>query len=195
MARVISLAILLGSSLGPSLGLGGCTPAPPPAPGPGAEVAAAKAEAPGSAPVCPHGGIHPEGCDGPVVAADTSQTHFGAQFAEPATVPLRQALAGLTEDPVRVSGTVESVCQKKGCWMVLTDGDQGARILMKDHAFAVPMDCKGKRAEVEGVLTARTFTEAQAKHLEQDRGGDPNAVSGARKEYVLSATGVRLLES
>ena len=96
---------------------------------------------------------------------------------------------------MRVSGTVDSVCQKMGCWMVLADGDKNARILMKDHAFTVPMDCKGRKAEVEGTLTAKTFTEDQVKHLEQDGGGDPSKVSGQREEYVLSATGVRLVDS
>lgn len=74
--------------------------------------------------------------------------------------------------------------------MVVKDGDVSARVLMKDHGFAVPMDSRGKKVQVEGTLTSRTFTEAQVKHLEKDGGGDPAKVSGTRTEHVLTASGV-----
>jgi hypothetical protein len=76
--------------------------------------------------------------------------------------------------------------------MVIKDGEKTARVLMKDHAFAVPKDARGKKARVEGTLQARTFTEAQVKHLEKDGGGDPSKVSGERSEYVLTASGVEI---
>ena len=80
--------------------------------------------------------------------------------------------------------------------MVLKDGDAAiARILMKDHAFAVPMDSKGKTAIVEGTLATRTFSEKEVKHLEKDAGGDPSAVGGERKEFVLTASGIQIPNS
>lgn len=141
---------------------------------------------------CPHGGGH-----------DTPSTgepgHFGAAFALKETRALGPILAAgkdaLPKDAVQVSGTVDSVCQKKGCWMVVKDGDQEARILMKDHSFTVPMDTKGKPVVVEGTLEARTFTEAQVKHLEKDAGKDPAAAAGERTEYVLTASGVKIQNS
>ncbi len=125
-------------------------------------------------------------------APSQSSGHFGAPFSVAAAVPLTAALGANTQDAVLVSGTVEAVCQKKGCWMVVKDGTNTARVMMKDHAFAVPIDSRGKPVLVEGQLTKRTFDEAQVKHLEQDRGGDPNAVSGARDEHVLMATAVEI---
>ena len=107
-------------------------------------------------------------------------------------LPLAKAIGASTTGTVLVSGTVEAVCQKKGCWMVVKDGTDSARVMMKDHAFAVPIDARGKAVLVEGELTSRTFTEAQAKHLEEDKGGDPNAVAGERKEHVLMATAVEI---
>jgi hypothetical protein len=138
---------------------------------------------------CPHG-AGAEGCAHAEVPAAGSSGHFGAPFALASAVPLSGAAVG--PGPVQVRGTVSSVCQKKGCWLVLEEGGRSARVLMKDHAFAVPMDCRGKSALVEGVLEERVFTAAQAKHLEEDGGGDPAKVAGERKEYVLSATAVRL---
>ncbi len=125
-------------------------------------------------------------------APTQSTGHFGSAFAATSPVPLTAAIGANTTGVVLVSGTVEAVCQKKGCWMVVKDGTNSARVMMKDHAFAVPVDSRGKSVLVEGELSKRTFNEAQVKHLEQDRGGDPSAVAGARDEYVLTATAVEI---
>ena len=137
---------------------------------------------------CPHGGADH------AAPASTVPGHFGAVFAIKETRPLAQVLASGKEfkDPVQVSGQVDSVCQKKGCWLVVKDGEAQARILMKDHGFTVPMDSKGKPVVVEGTIEARTFNEAQVKHLEKDAGKDPAAVTGERTEYVLTATAIEL---
>jgi hypothetical protein len=143
----------------------------------------------------PHG---EEGCGANGAPAGTGTPgHYGAAFALKDAKPLGQVLAakGDMKAPVLVSGEVESVCQKAGCWLVVKDGEAHARILMKDHAFTVPMDTKGKPVVVEGTLEARTFNEAQVKHLEKDGGGDPAAVAGERTEYVLTATGIELKNS
>ncbi len=133
---------------------------------------------------CPGGGmVEPD-------APKASSGHFGAAFTQTAAVPLGKAVADGRTDTVLISGTVEAVCQKKGCWMVVKDGPVTARVMMKDHAFAVPVDSRGKPVKVEGTIGKRTFDEAQVKHLEADKGGNPDAVAGARDEYVLMATGV-----
>jgi len=140
-------------------------------------------------PSCPHGGGEGEEPQGPA----TGEGHFGAPFQLADAVPLGKAIeTGGAEAPVKVSGTVEAVCQKKGCWMVVKDGAESARVLMKDHGFAVPMDSRGKSVVVEGTLSSREFDEAQVKHLEADRGGDPSKVSGTRKEHVLTASAIEI---
>lgn len=149
-----------------------------------------------------HGDHHgkEEGCPHGESDSKTAGTgvpgHHGAAFALTDNKPLRDVLASadanLPTTAIQVTGEVSSVCQKKGCWMVLKDGDSAiARIMMKDHAFAVPMDVKGKSAIVEGTLTSRTFTEKEVKHLEKDGGGDPAEVAGERKEFVLTASGIK----
>ena len=139
-----------------------------------------------------------EGCASPDAPVDTGTPgHFGAVFALKDPKPLSQVLASAKDlkDPVQVSGEVESVCQKKGCWLVVKDGEAQARILMKDHSFTVPMDIKGKPVIVEGTLETKTFNEAQTKHLAKDAGKDPATVSGESNEYVLTATAVQLKNS
>src|SRR5690606_2463714 len=59
--------------------------------------------------------------------------------------------------PHRFSGRITEVCQKEGCWMMLEDNGEAARVMMKDHAFAVPKDARGS-AEVHGVLSVKELT-------------------------------------
>ena len=134
---------------------------------------------------CPGGPAEPE-------APAEGGGHFGDPFALASAVPLSKAITAGGEEPVQITGEVEAVCQKKGCWMVVRDGSESARVLMKDHAFAVPMDCRGKAVTVEGTLASRTFTEGEVKHLEKDAGRDPSKVSGERTEHVLTASAVEI---
>ena len=137
-----------------------------------------------------------EGCEHGAGAAPTESTgHFGAQFAVTEAKPLSSVLAGtLPTDAVKVTGTVDAVCQAKGCWMVIKDGEMTARVLVKDHAFAIPMDGKGKAATVEGTLEAKELTEANVAHLKKD-GDDTIKGDEARKEYFLHATAVELAQN
>jgi hypothetical protein len=182
------------------------TPAPAPKAAPAAEPAPAKVAA--AEPAKPAKPDDEDGCiykdantphDAECPSHDAmppsaTPGHFGAEFALKDPKPLSSVLAAANDQkaPILVSGTVDSVCQKKGCWLVVKDGEAQARIMMKDHAFTAPMDCKGKNVVVEGTLEARTFNEAQVKHLEKDAGKDPAAVTGERVEYVLTATGMEL---
>lgn len=121
--------------------------------------------------------------------------HFGKTFELTDKAPLgdvAKAAKDGEERTVRVTGTIDKVCQKKGCWMVVKDGDFEARVVMKDAAFTVPLDSTGKAAQVEGTLKVRVYTEAQAKHLAEDGGQDPNAVTGEKKEFLLMATAVEI---
>jgi hypothetical protein len=132
-------------------------------------------------------------CDHGAGAAPTGSTgHFGAAFAVAESKPLGAVLAsGVPTTPVKVTGTVGKVCQKKGCWMVISDGDVTARVLVADHAFAIPMDGEGKAAIVEGTLEVKALTEANVAHLKQD--GD-STIEGdaARQAFFLHATAVEL---
>lgn len=180
------------------------TPAPkaaPAAPAPAAEPAKVAAAEPAKPADDEDGCIYKDGenhageCPShDALPPSTTPGHFGAEFALKDPKPLSSVLAAAKDkkDPILVSGVVDSVCQKKGCWLVMKDGDAEARIMMKDHAFTAPLDCKGKNVVIEGTLESRTFTEAQVKHLEKDAGNDPASVAGERVEYVLTATGIEL---
>lgn len=140
-----------------------------------------------------------EGCGAHAVTEPTKveggAAHFGESFAIAQPKTLGEALTGAVDGQelsVRVSGTIEKVCQKRGCWLVVKDGASEARVVMKGGAFTVPTDSQGKKAQVEGLLKVRIFTEAQAKHLAEDGGEDPSKVTGEKKELLITATAVEI---
>jgi hypothetical protein len=119
-------------------------------------------------------------------------SHYGATFTLVANQPLSKSLKTPADTMTQVTGSIDKVCKKKGCWMVLKDGEVEARVLMKNYGFTVPVDCDGKVAAVEGTMKTRTFTEGQAKHLAEDGGEDPSKVKGTRTEIVITASGIRI---
>lgn len=115
---------------------------------------------------------------------------YGKPLPEGASTPLSQAVADFDAHAgksARFSGRVAEVCQAEGCWMVLEDNGQTARVMFGDHAFLVPKDSAG-HAEVHGVLSRKTLTQEQVKHLQEDAKG--LAVSPV--EYRILADGVVL---
>lgn len=97
--------------------------------------------------------------------------------------------------PIRVDGYIDDVCLKKGCWMVMRDGDAEVRVKFKDYSFFVPRDSKGREVIVEGILTEKTITEEMAKHYAEE-GGDPEAakgIKGPQKTLAFTATGAEIL--
>jgi hypothetical protein len=72
---------------------------------------------------------------------------------------------------VKITGTVESVCQPMGCWFVM-QGDkpeQKIRISSKGHDIFVPRSAAGQTATVEGDLTLKVLSKDHAQHFEDER--------------------------
>ncbi|MEP6883032.1 MAG: DUF4920 domain-containing protein [Dokdonella sp.] len=66
------------------------------------------------------------------------------------------------------SGRITEVCQKMGCWVVLTsEHGQFARVTMHDHAFGVPKDANGP-AIVYGTLSKKNLSAEEIAHLKKD---------------------------
>ncbi len=133
----------------------------------------------------------------PLGAAHAKDNHFGAPFSDAKTVAQADAMkapADYAAAPVKIRGKVKDVCQKEGCWLVLTDGEREMRVHMKDHAFAVPKDLTGKTVTVEGKVETKTITEAQARHLAEESkdGVDPETIKGDQTIVRVLATGVEV---
>lgn len=130
---------------------------------------------------------------GAALASETSQWEkFGADLPQDGkAVPLATALA----DPAThvgqakvFSGRVVDVCQKKGCWVMLEDEGQGARVLLGDHDFYVPKDVRGP-AQVHGVLSRVELSPDAQRHTAQETSG----AAVPKVEYRIVADGVQVL--
>lgn len=155
-----------------------------------APTSAAKAEKPQES--CPH----------PSVPAEAKPASgWTLTRGEPLKGAPAVALAELLAKPrahegktVRVEGQVRKACQKKGCWLELAEGAQGAgvRVTFKDHGFFVPVDSAGASARVEGVVKVTELAESMAKHYEAEGALVPRGDDGKPREVQLVATGVEL---
>lgn len=115
---------------------------------------------------------------------------YGEPLPETAAIPVSEAVAAFDQHAGksrRYSGRIANVCQAEGCWMVLEDNGQTARVMFKDHAFLIPKDSSG-RAEVVGVLSRKELTSEQVEHMRED--GKGLAVSPV--EYRILAEGAEI---
>ena len=125
-----------------------------------------------------------------------SPVALAASYGEPMPEGETTAIAAAAADPAahagkpaRFSGRITEVCQKKGCWVVLEQDGQSARVMAKDHGFAVPKDASGE-AIAYGVLELEPISEEHARHLVEDDG----AKAPAERELRIVATAIEILD-
>lgn len=123
-------------------------------------------------------------------AASSGPHLYGAPL-DPSTpeLSLARLLAAPAEHAgkvVRTRGTIARVCRRMGCWMELQgDGAPTAvRIPMADHAYFLPQDVVGRRAEIQGKVSIAALGEAHKRHL-QEEGAHATDV-----DVSIAATGV-----
>ena len=117
---------------------------------------------------------------------------YGEAPPEGETVGIAEAAADPAAHagkPARFAGRITQVCQKEGCWVVLEQDGASARVMAKDHGFAVPKDASGA-AIAYGVLEEQGLSDEQARHLVEDDG----AKAPARSELRIVATGIELAD-
>ena len=94
----------------------------------------------------------------------------------------------------KVTGTVESVCQVKGCWMKVKMADgETMRVMFKDYAFFVPKDIAGKTVVFEGEAQKKTVPVEHLQHYAQDAGKSKEEIAKItepKQELTFIAEGV-----
>lgn len=114
---------------------------------------------------------------------------YGTPFSEGPAMPVSEAIASFDEvagEPRRFSGRIAEVCQAKGCWLMLEDDGQMARVMFGKHDFFIPKDSTGG-AVVHGVLERKELTPEQVEHLSGDSG---KGIAAEPVEYRIVADGV-----
>lgn len=109
-----------------------------------------------------------------VAAIDTTLQYFGDTITMNDAISADQLavqMKGRDSLIVKLTGTIEEVCQKKGCWMNLNIGNnQSMKVRFKDYAFFMPKDAANKTVIIEGVAFNDTVSVADLKHYAEDGG-------------------------
>ena len=77
---------------------------------------------------------------------------------------------------VRLEGTIDRVCQAKGCWLALKQGARALHVTFEGYSFFVPKDSAGKKVALEGKILVRDPDPAEVEHLKKEGAGDAAAV-------------------
>lgn len=124
--------------------------------------------------------------------------NYGVLPTIKAASPLAQAVKNFdgknsSTKEIAVTGTVEKLCQEKGCWMVIKDGDTQVRVTFKNYGFFVKPTVMGKAVTAQGVLIQKDISKAEAIHYLVDQGmsrQEAEKVGVAKKEMTFVASGV-----
>ena len=96
---------------------------------------------------------------------DNNQT-FGGEVTMEEPVSLAEVYASPDKfegKEIRLDGEISQVCQHKGCWIKMTDGDKELIVRFKDYGFFVPKDAATSKVTIQGIFT----TEAD-KHVMEE---------------------------
>lgn len=86
---------------------------------------------------------------------------------------------------VKVVGTVDKVCQAKGCWMTMNVGQaEPMHVTFKDYSFFVPKNINGKEAVIEGYVRREVLTVDQLKHYAEDEGKSQEEINAITEDKV-----------
>ena len=126
-----------------------------------------------------------------------AQSNFGKQIDDRKAIAaetLPAKMGDKSEMQAKVTGTVESVCQVKGCWMkVNLDNGETMRVMFKDYAFFVPKDIAGKTVVIAGEAKKTTVPVEHLKHYAQDAGKSKEEIAKIiepKDELTFIADGV-----
>ena len=127
-------------------------------------------------------------------AAQEAQ-EFGGEFTIAEAIPASNVFASpdsYVGKTVHIEGQVSDVCQKMGCWMVISEGEEHMRVTTKAHSFFVAKDGSGSRCAIEGTVIKKEANPERAAHFKSESSADAPIPKGemenqATYEIVASA--------
>ena len=128
---------------------------------------------------------------------------FGAGLSLQQSTSLTQLLADpepLVGKKVQLQGLIVDVCESRGCWLYIT-GDQPFekfRVKVVDGKIVFPLEARGKRGTVEGIVEKFVLNRQQViqrqQHYAEERGEsfDPATVTAGETIYQLRGLGAEI---
>lgn len=96
-----------------------------------------------------------------------------------------------------LQGTVNGVCQAKGCWMTIAAGEgEEMMVKFKDYGFFMPKDISGREVVMHGMAYYQITPVDELRHYAEDAGKSPEEIAEIKepkKELRFLADGVQLL--
>jgi hypothetical protein len=113
-----------------------------------------------------------------------------------ANLPL--AIKGKAEYKGKITGTIEQVCTKKGCFMKFTQpGGEPIMITFKDYGFFMPQNIVGKTVVVNGIAKVSKTSVEQLQHYAEDAGKTEKeiaAIKTPKEDVEIVADGVLVVK-
>lgn len=137
-----------------------------------------------------------------VLTAPSTENTFGEAITTANALTVNELFTQLSnQDSIvtKVRGTVQEVCQAKGCWMTITDDKAQAQtvfVKFKDYGFFVPKDISGKEIIMEGLAFQEVTSVDELRHYAEDKGASEEEIAKItepKREYKFMASGVLLL--
>lgn len=129
--------------------------------------------------------------------------HFGAMITADNAISydeLMPKMAAVDSLATKVTGKVNEVCQKKGCWMTIVSDQPGKpemRVTFKDYAFFMPKNLSGKRVVIDGFAFVDVTPVEDLRHYAEDAGKSKEeiaAITQPKREVAFEAAGVLILD-
>jgi len=126
---------------------------------------------------------------------------FGQKTVATGAIDVNQLATSIQEEvetPVKVKGKVVDVCTKEGCWLKMQTSAGSMMVKMKDHAFLVPVDIKGKEIVVDGTAKMKITSVREQQHYAEDANKTKEEIAAIKEkepktEIVLNAGGILVL--
>jgi hypothetical protein len=132
-------------------------------------------------------------------ASKETNQFFGDKITEENAIDVSELatkMGDAKEMEVKLTGVIDEVCQKKGCWMTLKNSNgESLRVTFKDYAFFMPKDGSGRVAIAEGIAKVEETSVADLQEYAKDAGKSAEeiaAITEPEKELVFEASGVIL---
>jgi len=127
----------------------------------------------------------PDVAVGAALRADSAPLELAQLLAQP------EAYDGQT---LTLVGTAREVCAKKGCWLLMAEGERELRMTFLDYGFFVPLDSAGSEVTAEGVFRIQETPVEEARHYLEDAGrhAEAQAITAPVKSFTFVAAGVEL---
>lgn len=136
----------------------------------------------------------PKATDAVSVGAPITAKNAIAYDKLPARMEGKDSLA------IKITGKVNEVCQKKGCWMTIVPDKPGQpemRVTFKDYAFFMPKDISGKRVILDGYAYVDVTPVDVLRHYAEDAGKSKDEImkiTEPKRELAYEAKGVLILK-